>query len=313
MAAVGGRAMAMAPAALLAAVLAGALAWAGAARAEQDIFSAYPELLTRTHPAPLLATFLPPALGPAGALELNAAPEGGARYSMTYNRIIPAAHPGLLPKLAADMSVKLLPERSLAAARRRSQRFYRFSSATVRGHPGLLLRPKHGTTTGYLWSEGGHVYEIATATPHTLSLAELLGTSRTLGHLQSDLFGQDTIFMPGQTVGGGAVLLVTDVAVIANVNWTAPCTERSNGLSGGAGSSTIVTLPLSGGSFSLPPTSFVSPTLISEGEPSTWTVSVSGSISGAGGTLAVAATGESASEACSLAPAASSLAPNPDA
>ena len=232
MAAVGGRAMAMAAAALLAAVLLGAFARADAARAEQDIFSAYPELLTRTHPAPLLATFLPPALGPAGALELNADPEGGALYSMTYNRIIPAAHEGLFPKLAADMAVKLLPARSLAAEKRQSKRLYRLSSATVRGHPGLLFRAKHGTTTGYLWAEGGHVYEIATATPHTLSLAELLATSQTLGHLQSDLFGQDTIFTPGQTIGAGAVLLVTDVAVIANVNWTAPCTERATGFTG---------------------------------------------------------------------------------
>ena len=316
--ALGGRATAGAM--LLFAALACVLLRPAAAHAEQDLFSAYDELLKRVHPAPLLATYLPPGLGPvtepgnpAGWMELEAVPESGGHYSMTYNRIIPSRREGTPAKLAADLAITQLHFSSLAVARRKERRFYRFSATTVRGHPGLAFRPRHGTTTGYLWAESGRVYEIATATPHTLSNAELLSTAQTLGHVEADLFGQASFFYSyGNSAGAGADLLVTDVAVIANVNWTTPCNEGPEGIQRGAGGGAVLTLPLSGGSFSLPPTAIASTGNVMPGEPTTWIVSISGSIAGTGGTLSVGASGESATEKCSLAPIASTLAPNPN-
>jgi hypothetical protein len=266
-----------------------------------------------------LATYLPPGLGPVGEpgvppgwMELEAVPESGGHYSMTYNRIIPSPHENTRAKLGADMAITELHFSSLAVARRKERRFYRFSRATVRGHPGLVFAPKHGTTTGYLWTESGRVYEIATATPHTLSLAELLSTAQTLGHLEAHLVGQASIYSGANTLGGGADMLVTDVAVIAKVNWEPHCTERVEGIEGRGESGAYFTLPLTNGSFSLPPTQVVSTVSVVQGEPSTWTVSFSGSIAGAGGTFTVGASGESPRETCSLAPTTTALTPKPN-
>jgi hypothetical protein len=306
---------------LLLAALVCVLVCATAAHAEQQLFAAYDELLTRVHPAPLLATNLPPSLGPidepgdsAGWIEFDAVPESRGYYSLTYTHMIPSPHPGTRAKLASDMEISELHVSSLAVARRKERHFYRFSPATVRGHPGLQFRPKHGTTTGYLWAEDGRVFEIATATPHTLSNAELMNTAQTLGHLGADVFAQTLVSVGfGTSIGAGADILVTDVAVIANVNWEPLCTERAEGIQFPGQGGAIFTLALSNGSFSLPPTPVAVPETGSGGGPSTWTVSISGSIAGAGGTLTVGASGEDARETCSLAPTTASLAPNPNA
>jgi hypothetical protein len=280
------------------------------AGAEKDVFGAYGELFGAVRPAPLVATVFPTAMGPVGGLRIATAVGAQGRYTVLYKHVVRAANGS--QKLAADLLVRSLGTRSLSAEARSARRLYREQSTVVRGRHALLLRTRHGpSAVALIWSEARRIYVVGTFTPRALSPADLQVVAGGLDHVLGVLRGQGPV--GANAIGATANALVTERAVILSLAWGAPCTETGSTLPPPEGESgATMMMRLNAGGFSLVPTPFPrdGPER-SEGEPSAFTVSLSGTASPTEGAFTFQATGEGSKLRCSTGAASVHLSTNP--
>ncbi len=282
-----------------------------AARAEVTVFEAYNDLTPRLKPAPLVPMAFPAALTPLGEVRVYEGFDAHGHYSLQYSLEIPPKRAGGRATLAGDLLVKNFSTKSLSKQARSGKRQFHESAVLVRGQKGVLLKAKHTTTLGLLWAERGTVYELATGTPKTVSLADLQATAAGMDRLVAQLEG----FTPPETgfsarnLSVQARVMLGERSALIEAGWQAGCAEvaGSENAPSGAGQA-IVTLPLSSGSVSLPatpvPTESPGP-----GETAAWTLSAGGSLASTGGQLTEQVSGTANGRSCAVGPATFALAP----
>jgi hypothetical protein len=270
-----------------------ALVPAAAARADDTRFSEYVSLgqLERT-PAPLVPTRLPPVLENGDGVGTSLLyGEHGNVYELVYKHIagIGTRHEHVDEALILHDYGAV----SLARTRRSLGPTFTTSSTRVRGHQGYAVGSHFTTVRALMWIEDGHVYELATGTPKTIGMGDLRSTANSLQHLLGSFYAQLT--GPADAEGGGLEVLVSERAVDLNAEWNATCTAPgAESPTARGGAVTIGWLPLSGGAFAPHPFAVASP----DGQGPQWSGSMSGSASGAGGTITAQAAATLGAESC---------------
>jgi hypothetical protein len=278
------------------------------ALAESNIFLGYKEVTEAVGKTGLVATAFPSALTPIGdiLLEVTAGPHG--IYKVDYARTAVDSHE--TPHLLAFMRVGSFGRRSLAAEARSSRRNFREQTTTVRGRRALLMTGRHTGTLVLIWSEAGRLYYVQSYTPSTIRVGDVRAVAASLGHVLGVL--QATAASRQAEGGATANAVVSEHALIISVTWNASCATGSP-IPLMLAPDASATLPLTGGAFSLAPTQFPRPPgpEQSEGEPSSWTLALSGSASPTAATVTMSASGEGPAMRCTSPPATLQLGPAP--
>jgi hypothetical protein len=249
----------------------------------------------RLRPAPLVPTYLPPALGPIGAAAQSYIAVKGS-YSI---RFVHYEDDGPDAIIALDRGRPLgysgKRYRSMRATLARYRKSgYRVRGTRVRGRAGYAVtRVLGGVGSTYVvWREGGWNHSIGTGTTRKVSLADLRKTAASLDPLEREYIGG-----PEDPEDSSTGLAVTTRRTISlDVEWQAACTApgetESRPYSGGA---TVELLRRSGSAFQFDIAGNLR-------EPGPWTGTVSGTILPDRIVLTVAAAGVIGESTCTTAP-----------
>ena len=191
-------------------------------------------------------------------------------------------------------------------AARRDLRGFRVRSTRIRGHRGYLAT--HRTDRTLLWTEGGRVYEMGSATPRTVSLKELRATAEGLDGLVGAFSGGVDMTAPdGRFSSHEAFLAATQRTFTADIDWTADCTAP-NGSPGTqrAGRAHVEALPRRGDDFSFE----IGPNVVQGDSPVSWQGTVSGTVNASGGTVNTRVTATVEGESCDSGPVSITLRPD---
>lgn len=299
-AAVGGRAKAMPAAALAEAVALAAaltLAWCSGARGDDLRFGEYVTLgQLERKPAPLVPISLPPTLEAGVNVGTSLLSGANGTYSLSYKHIADLD----TPREHVDENLLLEDLGTLSVAKRRATLgpAVVVSPTRVRGHRGVALRTRFTGGRSLLWNEDGRLYELGTATPSKVSMAELQKVASDMQHLLGS-FSAELTAADGSTKSVEAV--VAEHAVDLYFEWDAACSQPGVEFTPARGAAAAIGwLRLSGGAFPSTPFSATS----SERSARTWQGTVGGTASAAGGTITFQASSTVGAESCSTPPTA---------
>jgi hypothetical protein len=267
------------------------VALAAPAAASADVMRIYQELSARRlSPAPLVPTTAPRSLSP---LDRTADVLGSRRRSGYGIRLASTGPDAVIALQGGSFS-------TLKAALREETRMHGFKAkrTRVRGRSGYLLTRRSGPTEReLLWSEGGRVYQLGSATPKTVSLKALRATAAGLDRLERDYVGTGG----DPDLGDGAVAVTTEHTITIDVSWSAHCV-LPGGLPaadhGGGAHATL--LRRQGAAFSLDLATFGTGSLV-------WAGSVSGTIGPDAIVLSMQASGTFDGATCDTGPIAYAL------
>jgi hypothetical protein len=269
-----------------AAVSLGLAALSVPATADADVLDAYQRLANRgMTPAPLVPTAVPPALAPID----RTVGFGGARGGGYSLRLAHEGRNAVLVVAGGEL-------RSMRALRRDRRRLgYADQRRTrVRGRRGYLLTRRLGPVARELaWVERGVVYTVGSGTPRKVSLRQLRSTARKLERLEPGWIGGSSD--PENFSEASAVS--TERTVTADVSFQATCAPPGSPDAAIArvGQAEVTLLPRDGDRFTFD---------IAEHRAGSqpWAGTVTGTISPAGITLEVHATGTIDGDACDSGP-----------
>jgi hypothetical protein len=133
------------------------------------------------HPAPLVPATAPPSLSPIDAtLRLTRPGRAPGAYALRLIHNGPNGPDAIIALGRGDFKTL---RAAVQDARRAS---FHVRHARIRGRRGYLMTGRAGGLEWLLaWKEDGQIYEMATGTPKTVSLAQLEATAEGLTHLKS--------------------------------------------------------------------------------------------------------------------------------
>jgi hypothetical protein len=257
------------------------------AAAEADVLDTYQRLASRDlSPAPLVPTVVPPNLRPYDRTVGTAPTRGRRGYSL---RIVREGSGG-----AAIVVVSGGEYRSMRALLRDHRRlgFGAPERTRIRGRRGFLLTRRLGPTVRTLaWVENGVVHAVGSGTPRKISLDDLRTTARKLDRLGRDWIGGAN----DPDDSSEALAVTTERTVTIDVSFEASCAPPGNpdAATVRVGQAGVTLLPRSGDQFAF---DVAEHRRASDEVP--WTGTVTGTITPAGITLQVRATGTSGGDVC---------------
>lgn len=261
----------------------GALSGAPAHGAVLPVFDVSEELIEqRVAPAPLVPTYVPPRLA-RGRAFIEPGYAQGRVYSM---RILHVGRGGIDGVIAVQRCTPIGRAAfgtcaGLAATGREYVRQGYLSKATrIRARRGFLLtrRRAGGPDRSLIWREDRLVYSIGSATPRTVSLADLRATATRLDRLQHRYLGSS----PDPDNPSGAVLVAGEHFVAGHIDWYGACNSPDG--AGRSGATDLAVVPRQGDTFAL---------AIDDASSSArgWTGTISGTVSPTAIVLEIRATG----------------------
>jgi hypothetical protein len=189
------------------------VALAAPAAASADVMGLYQDLSARRlSPAPLVPTTAPRSLSP---LDRTSDVLGSPRRSGYGIRLASTEPEAVIALQGGSFSTVK------AALRNETRRLgFKAKRTRVRSRSGYLLTRRLGPTEReLLWSEGGRVYQLGSATPKTVSLKALRATAAGLDRLERDYVGTGG----DPDLGDGAVAVTTEHTITIDVSWGAHC------------------------------------------------------------------------------------------
>lgn len=255
--------------------------------AEADVLDTYQRLASRDlSPAPLVPTVVPPSLRPYDRTVGLGSTRGGRGYSL---RIV---HEGLAN--AAVLVVNGGEYSSMKALLRDHRRlgFGDPKRTRIRGRRGYLLTRRLGPTVRTLaWVERGVVHWVGSGTPKQVSLRQLRRTAGKLDRLERDWIGGAS----DPDDSSEALAVTTKRTVTLHVSFEASCAPPGNPDAAGVrvGQAGVTLFRRDGDRFA-----FDLAEHRDGSDEVPWTGTVTGTITPAGITLDVRATGASGGDVC---------------